>query len=510
MALEDLLHPLLGRYMQASPLLREGAGHLYRCLPERLKYGARYRHFEREVALGLDGVDPALVERKLAATLHAACASVPAYRRWRVLAADRRPSFERLLDLPLRCKLDLKSDLPSYVAQGIPRWRAMRSFTGGSTTHPMMFFLERATSRPRETAYLNWIERNLLRREPDDWVLSLRGRTVAGAARADGSWVMLEPIKRHVILSSDHLEPRFMQRYVQALRERRPRLIHAFPSALYPLARWLEAHPCREFTDGVRGILLTSENVYEFQLALFARVFECPVVSHYGHSERVLMGQSGTSGAPYCFWPLYGWLELVDPSGHPIESPGVLGEIVGTSFDNAVMPFVRYRTGDLGAWAEPPVPGRAPRLTRIEGRLQEFLVCADHRLVSITTLGAAHFSELSAADAIQFHQSEPGQVELHLIARRALSARDRDAVAAAVRAKTQGGCVVRVIESTSLYRTPRGKQPLLVQKLDLSRYFGSGQAAPSRSSVGSFVLPLVPTSVPPTASSSRQTETATE
>ncbi len=477
MALEDLLHPLLSRYMQAAPALREGAGYLYRQLPNRLKYGRRYRQFSEEASLGLDGVDAKLVERKLAMTLHVACSTVPALRAWRHLAVDTRSAFERLHELPLRSKLDIKADLQSQLAQGVPRHRAMQTFTGGSTANPMLFFLERSTSRPRETAYFHWIERHLLERRAEDWVLSLRGRTVPGAARPGGDWVVLEPIKRHIILSSDHLEPRFMPRYVEALRRCRPRLIHAFPSALYPLARWLQEQPCPEFTDGVRGILLTSENVHDFQLELLARVFSCPIVSHYGHSERVVMGCSDAPGRPYRFWPLYGWLELVDVDGRPIEQVGQVGEIVGTSFDNSVMPFVRYRTGDLGSWAEAPVPGRALRLERIQGRLQEFVVCADHRLVSITTLGAAHFSELSAADAIQFHQSEPGRIELHLVARRPLSARESEAVAAAVRAKTQGGCTVRVVETTSLHRTPRGKQPLLVQKLDLTRYFGSAQEA---------------------------------
>jgi phenylacetate-CoA ligase len=477
MALEDLLHPLLGRYMQAAPPLREGAAHLYRLLPNRVKYGHRYRQFEEEASLGLDGVNPARVELKLAQTLAIACRAVPALRAWRHIGDDPRPAFERLRELPLRSKLDIKADLQSHLVEGAPIGRAMKTFTGGSTTNPMLFFLERSTSRPRETAYTHWIERHLLNRRAGDWVLSLRGRTVSGAARADGDWVMLEPIRRHLILSSDHLEPRYMPRYVDALRRWRPRLIHAFPSALYPLARWLQAHPCPEFTDGVRGILLTSENVYDFQLELLSRLFSCPIVSHYGHSERVLMGQSEAPGTPYSFWPLYGWLELVDTDGQPIDDVGKVGEIVGTSFDNGVMPFVRYRTGDLGAWAETPVAGRAPRLARIEGRLQEFVVCADHRLVSITTLGAAHFSELSAADAIQFHQDTPGLIELHLVARRPLLPREIDAVAAAVRAKTQGGCEVRVVETTTLHRTPRGKTPLLVQRIDLGRYFGSGRAA---------------------------------
>src|SRR5215212_4620534 len=98
-----------------------------------------------------------------------------------------------------------------------------------------------------------------------DLVLALRGRTVTTAAQPGGALWMLEPIKRQLILSSDHLERRFMPQYAEALALHRPRFIEAFPSALYPLARWLAEHPLPEFTEGVRGVMLYSENVFDFQ-----------------------------------------------------------------------------------------------------------------------------------------------------------------------------------------------------------------------------------------------------
>jgi phenylacetate-CoA ligase len=148
--------------------------------------------------------------------------------------------------------------------------------------------------------------------------------------------------------------------------------------------------------------------------------------------------------------------------------------VVGTSFDNAVMPFVRYRTGDLAVLssrAHPSLPG-FPVCERIVGRLQEFIVCRDQRLVSITTLGVAHFPELALADAIQYEQSRPGHVVLKVMAEEPLSAAMRERIAAAVERKTQGGCDVEVVQVESIARTPRGKARMLIQKLDIRRYFG--------------------------------------
>jgi phenylacetate-CoA ligase len=152
-----------------------------------------------------------------------------------------------------------------------------------------------------------------------------------------------------------------------------------------------------------------------------------------------------------------------------------VGFVVGTSFDNRAMPFVRYRTGDLAVLSEgghPLLPG-FPAVERIAGRLQEFLVCRDQRLVSITTLGVAHFPELAAVEAIQYEQERPGRVVLKVVADAPLTGEQVDHIGAAVEAKTQGGCTVEVVQVERIERTPRGKARMLVQHLDIRRYFGA-------------------------------------
>jgi phenylacetate-CoA ligase len=266
-----------------------------------------------------------------------------------------------------------------------------------------------------------------------------------------------------------------MPAYAEALRAHRPAFIEAFPSALFPLARWLAEHPLPEFTEGVRGVMLYSENVFDFQMRKFREVFHCPIVKHYGQSERVLMAASLPDDERYFFWPQYGWLELLDAKGRPVTTPGELGFVVGTGFDNQVMPFVRYRTGDLAILSpggHEALPGY-PACERIEGRLQEFLVCRDERLVSITTLGVGHFPELSAVEAIQYEQHCAGEVILKVVARPRLAPAQAEHIARAVRDKTQGGCDVRVEHVDHIPRTTRGKFRMLVQNMDLHPYLGA-------------------------------------
>jgi len=480
MAFEDRLHASLGLYMQAPEWVRALGGRVYRAVPKRVRFGARHGSFLADAQQREHDIRWKHISGRLEATLHAA-AAVPAHAdHTQHLLNLRRDPFERLRALPLLSKSDIKADLTARLHPQFDAAQRLPMFTGGSTAEPMAFYLHRHVSRSKESAYLRHVEQTLLGATPNDWTLSLRGRTVAQAGTAAGRLWTTEPIKRHLLFSTDHLEPRFMPAYVEALERLRPPLVHAFPSALYPLARWLDQHPAPTWTEQVKGILLTSENVYDFQLALLRRVFpKARIVPHYGHSERVLMAVAAGAQARTEFFPLYGLPELVDANGRAIDEPGVLGEIVGTSFDNHVMPFLRYRTGDMGAWAQAPRYGHEHAgsgrfvMQRIEGRCQEFVVCADHRLVSITTLGAAHFHELSQVNRIQFEQHRPGQLSLKVVTDHSLSAADKLRMAAAVRTKTQGGCEVTVQEVPFIELTARGKQRMLVQHLELSHYLGA-------------------------------------
>ena len=473
MALEDILHPYLGRYLEAPGWLKASAGRAYSLLPPRLRLGTAYERFRDEIATTARS-NQAFALAKLDATLRWALETVPAYRGFRGLLQGHRDPRDVLAALPVTDKLDIKRHAEQYLSAAASSGARLQMFTGGSTRNPMRFYVQKHVSRPKEYAFIQDF-RDRCGATAGDLMLALRGRTVPSAAHEGGAIWMYEPIKRQLILSSDHLERRYMPAYMEALRLHRPAYIEAFPSALYPLARWLAANPLPEFTRGVKGVMLYSENVYGFQMEKIREVFSCPVLMHYGHSERVLMAASMPDDERYFFWPQYGHFELLDAENRPVTQPGKLGFVVGTSFDNQVMPFIRYRTGDLAVLSDrehPRLPGY-PACERIVGRLQEFVVCRDHRLVSITTLGVAHFAELAAVETIQYEQDRPGLLVLKVVAESQLTDAQRTRIANAVAAKTQGGCDVQVVQVERIARTPRGKSRMLVQNLDIRRYFGA-------------------------------------
>jgi len=68
-------------------------------------------------------------------------------------------------------------------------------------------------------------------------------------------------------------------------------------------------------------------------------------------------------------------------------------------------------------------------------------------------------------------------VALKVVADHPLTSEQTDRIARAVSAKMQGGCYVDVVQVDHIARTPRGKSRMLVQNLDIRRYFGAATEA---------------------------------
>lgn len=481
MTIEDLLHPWLDSYFASPQWFKNSVGRAYAMVSALRTRSPDYRQFQGQANCRQASLLAQLERSKLRATLRIALESVPAYTAFRHLRQDLEDPHAVLAALPLVTKDEIRHEPTRYLSvQARPRQR-LKVRTGGTTALPLEFYLQRGVTRIREYAFMHAFHA-LAGMTGRPIVLALRGRTVPTARRSGGPLWMLEPIKQELILSSDHLVDTCMPAYVEAMRRWRPVHIQAYPSALHPLARWLQAHPAPDVTNRIRSIMLFSESVFDHHLRLLRAVFPCPILQHYGQSERVLMATSMPDDDRSFFWPQYGHMELVDAAGRPVTRPGDLGEIVGTAFDNDVMPFIRYRTGDmaiLGAIPHPHLPGY-PVVERIEGRRQEFIVCHDRRLVSVNSLTTQRYPDLEAVDAIQFEQHMPGHFTIRVVSTPHLPAAARKRVVQALAMKTQGGCTVSLEQVESIPRTARGKHRMLIQHLNLGTFFstGMGEAPP--------------------------------
>jgi phenylacetate-CoA ligase len=447
MAFEDLLNPLAGLNVPAPSWLRTTAERASSWLPERLRRGNARARFREELDGTRGSAAAARLSRaKLQATLTWALETVPAYQRYRPLLARCSDPARLLSKLPITDKADIRRNPEFYASRGVPESQRLRCVSGRG--HPLGMCLDRLVAHAREQAYIDELRARVGAR-PGSPVLSLRS---SGQGMPQAS---------------------------AALARSQPELIEAFCSTLLPLARSLEANPMPGLLRSLKGVMLYGENVPQRHLELFRAVFGCPVIKHYGQSERVLMAASMPDDDRYFFWPQYGWFELVDFDDRPIVRPGVVGHIVGTGFDNRVMPFVRYRTGDLGvlgATSHPELAGY-PVCESIEGRAQEFLVDGRGNLVSLSSahacLDAGRCPWLEHVTSLQYRQERAGELVLRFVAGDAFRPEMQQRMGEAIAAAT--GCKVRLARVLGIERDPGGRERLLVQKLDIARRLEKSQ-----------------------------------
>jgi phenylacetate-CoA ligase len=170
-----------------------------------------------------------------------------------------------------------------------------------------------------------------------------------------------------------------MEIYRQRALEYQPEWIRCYPSSGYVFARYLKDNG-KSFPR-LKGMLCSSEHLYDFQRDLFAEVFGCRVFIHYGHYEMAVLAGYCEHEDTYHVLPQYGFAELIGSDGRLVTRPGEIGEIVGTSFIMNATPFIRYRTQDLAVfkgWGCEAC-GRPYQIwERIEGRLQELMQPEPH------------------------------------------------------------------------------------------------------------------------------------
>jgi phenylacetate-CoA ligase len=280
---------------------------------------------------------------------------------------------------------------PSLVSTTADTRFATWYASGGSTGAPAQILVDRDTSawflavqnlhdswagyRPGERRALVWGS------ERDLYAEREKLRTVAGR------W-----LRNETVLNAFRMDFDRMRRYLGILHARRPALIVGYADCLVELARLAEREAIPVWSP--HAIISTAGTLYPEMRAAIERVFRAPVFDRYGSREvgDVACEDSSHNGLVVCAPTHY--VEIAGPEGDPCR-PGETGEMLITLLVNYSMPLIRYRVGDLAAWAEEAdAAGRTwPVLRHIAGRTMDVFQRADGGVVSpsvfVYTVGIA-------------------------------------------------------------------------------------------------------------------------
>jgi phenylacetate-CoA ligase len=461
-SLEDRLYPLLPLYDRFPIGAKKFLGTAYRLLPQGIRRGKHYSYFQKLIEEGESWTREEIWDyqlKQLRRTLHNANAFCPFYTRT-FAEAHFRPEFvsapDDLLLCPTISKRDIIDHREEMAATNLPDSQRLYITTGGSTGVPVGFYLQKGISRPKEQAMLEGVWKRTGYFDGARLAL-LRGHVTT--SRSDGKISSYDATRDWLVLSSSHLTSERLPEYLEQLERFRPDLLYVYPSAILQLAQYLEVSG-QSWRTPLRGILCGSERLTISQKQTIERVFKCRAYAWYGHSERVVLAAQGTKSDLSYFVPQYGYVEFGPPT------PEGLREVIGTSFDNMVMPLIRYRTGDYVRLAEDSKSFEYPVPAAVEicGREQEFLVSATGRKISLTAVNM-HDAVFDGLYAVQFFQAKPGYAEFRYIPAPGFSNERLPKIADSLQKKLGDDFIIEMKAVAEVEKTSAGKHKWLVSAI---------------------------------------------
>ncbi len=276
---------------------------------------------------------------------------------------------------------------------------------------------------------------------------------------------------KQLYLSSYHISRRTTQGYVDAIRRAGCVWMTGYGSAIAALAENAMAEGVRPLR--LKAVVVSGDTLHPGMRRCIESFFDCRCYDQYGQCEGVCWIMECAQGRMHVA-PEFGILEILDESGKP-SPPGVPGELVATGLLNSCMPLIRYRTGDEAAWSPDPTCACGqpfPIVERLEGRVDDYLVTTDGRLIGRLSTAMKGSPAIHSAQIVQ---DRPGHA--YLLVKPGVSYRPEDAeVVKADILRRIGSFAIDALEVEDIPRTPAGKTRLVVRLTEAQPWHESYRA----------------------------------
>ncbi len=323
-------------------------------------------------------------------------------------AAVRSVADMQALSFLTKAEIRAHSDaLRADDAKGLARFN-----TGGSSGEPLIFFI--GTERVTHDVAAKWRATRWWDVDIGDREIVVWGSPIELGTQ-DRVRLARDALMRTELLPAFEMSVAKVDGCIARIRERRPKMLFGYPSAISHIALRAEQRGVRLDDLGVKVVFCTSERLYDHQRETICRLFGCPVANGYGGRDAGFIAHECPSGNMHITAEDI-VVEIIDEAGRVLP-PGQSGEIVVTHLATRDYPFIRYRTGDIGMLGDEACPcGRGlPILKDIQGRSTDFVVAEDgtvmHGLALIYVLrdipGVARFKIVQESLALTRVWVEP-------------------------------------------------------------------------------------------------------
>lgn len=368
-------------YAKLPVWAQHSAVSLYGLYWQRLRFGAGYRpalaDFEQRTQL-TTAEWRAWQTEALKDFLTATAQQVPHYRQTWSAAEKKSAAAGQLEDLPLLEKDAVRADAYAFLRGDCARKRLQTFYTSGSTGTPIASLWTvqelRASMAVREARSARWAGVSF--EQPR---ATFSGRMVEPDPASQGPFYRFNLAERQVYLSPFHLRPDTARQYVAALQKHKVEWLTGYAVSYHLLAQFILAGGIA--VPPLKAVVTTSEKVTEEMRAVMEQAYGCQVYEEYSTVENVLFASACRHRRLHVS-PDVGVVEILRPDGSAC-APGETGEVVATGLLRRTQPLIRFRLGDLAAWAKDDAPcpcGVAlPVIEEVIGRLEDVITGPDGR-----------------------------------------------------------------------------------------------------------------------------------
>jgi phenylacetate-CoA ligase len=338
--------------------------------------------------------------------------NVPYYRelfRSRDFSPGTLGSLRDLQRLPLTGKAEIRAHTERLKASNAGPLE--RFTTGGSSGEPLIFY--RGSERVSHDVAAKWRATRWWNVDIGDPEIVVWGSPIELGSQ-DRIRLLRDKILRTELLSAFEMSSANLLRFVQRIRQYRPRMLFGYPSSLALLAEYATNNGYPLDNLGIRVVFVTSERLYDHQRKVIEAAFGAPVANGYGGRDAGFIAHECPQGGMHITAEDI-VVEIVDADGRVLPARQQ-GEIVITHLCTGDFPFIRYPTGDVGSLSDKVCPcGRGlPLLAEIDGRSTDFVKAIDgtvlHGLALIYVL-----RELPQVDAFRIVQESLDTITVQIV-----------------------------------------------------------------------------------------------
>lgn len=356
----------------------------------------------------------ALQEKKLRKLLLECIENVPAYKPYSHLKEKiESDSLEALKEFPVLDKETFRKNSDSYLNETVSKDGLISNRTGGSTSEPVRFYMDRHTVEYYEAA--RWRGLSWWGITPGSRSVMIWGNPMELNQAEEKKYSMKERwLKNRIIISAYSLKPEQMKNYIAEITKFHPEYIYGYASALYTFST-LMLEQNLEIPFKLKAVVSTAETLHDFQREAIQRAFKCHVVNEYGARDGGIIAYECPKGNMHISAENI-VLEVVEDKTYEPLPKGESGILLTTDLNNFSMPRLRYKIGDRIALSKVSCDCGMPLpiLDKIDGREDDMFVTVDGEFIHGHAFN--HISrDLNSIKKFQIVQHRPDYAELKII-----------------------------------------------------------------------------------------------